>query len=264
MAIGLTLGASFASTTDATSFTTSVFTTQASQLLVAMYGVSNATVEPVTPTVTGHSATWFLIDSFLSKTLPSTFKFFLYACRPPNSSSGGVNFSHGGVTQTGFIGAAFTLTGTDVENGVVQCFPQVKKSPPDVSGVTSGGVTLDSPGHVNNRPFVHFFHGTQEVTTPAAGWTEIQDLSHTGPSRGGESQWHSSIFDTGVSASWATASSWGCMAFEVKAQFIAGGGGWPDGPVDKKRLEALYRRNYTVQDDDEVVAWLIGVLRDGH
>ncbi len=85
------------------------------------------------------------------------------------------------------------------------------------SSATSLTVTLPGFPNPNNRPVAFFSHRIQEATTPEAGYTELDDGSHSGPVTGAQCEWHAGAAENTPSASWLTAEIAGGFALEVKA-----------------------------------------------
>jgi hypothetical protein len=216
MALAVNNLATSSSGTNTDTYTTASFTPTASSLIIACYSATNGALPP-TPTVTGGSLTWTAIDNFLWDTTTQG-KLFVFAAQASGSpSSMTVTFDHG--VGSGTIGAewsVFEATGSDVANGVSQCFVQKIKSTADSTG-TSVSITLAAASNSNNRPFLWVIHFANQATTERTNWTEIGDTNHSLPSTGAESQWRSDTFETTASASWLTSSGFGAIAFEIKA-----------------------------------------------
>lgn len=223
MAIALTARGTINSSTDASSYATAAFTPSANVLLVACYAVHRGgSTNPTTPTVSGHG-TWTTANDFLYLAT-GIGRGRLFVCGTDTGATPGsaaVTFDQGGVTQLGAEASVFELSGTDLTSSggsstVAQCFVQAPNTTANATG-TSGAVTLAAAGNANNRPFSWWSHAANEVTAPATGWTEVDDLAHAAPANGSESQWHATTFDTAAAASWVGSVAFGGIAFEIKA-----------------------------------------------
>lgn len=220
MAISVAHLATAGSGTDGTSFSSASITPTAGRLIIASYAASRTdNIEPTTPTTTGNGLTWVDIDSFYYNTDQGARdeKMFLVAANTGGSpSAGAVTFSHGATTHHAANWTIFECDGTDVGNGVAQCFVQVVKSTTNTAA-TSVTVTLASATHSDNRPFHVNVHHQEELVTPRANWTEIGDAGNNNPDVHTESQWRSDTFETTTSASWTGNVRRGAWAFEIKA-----------------------------------------------
>lgn len=172
---------------------------------------------PDTPTVSGNNLTWVQIGSTLA--VGSGRGLSLFAADASGSAAGVTTISFNANTQLGCMASFFHAAGVDLSGGVAAAFVQ---SPSNSGTGTSGTVTLAPASHNNNRPIAAFLHLANEATVERANWTEADDLSGSGPIRGMNSQWRSDTFETTASASWATSSSWGGIAAELRAE--VGGG----------------------------------------
>lgn len=234
MAIAVAHLATAGSGTDGTSFSSASITPTASRLIIAGYVIDRTdNIEPTTPTVTGNGLSWSLIDSHYYNTDQGARdeKIFLLAAATGGSpSAGAVQFSHGATTHHGANWTIFELDGTDVANGVAQCFVQVAKSTINVSG-TSITVNLSTSAVADNRAFFINVHHADELVTPRTNWTELGDAGSNSPDLHTESQWRSDTFETTASASWTTNVRLGAIAFEVKAVVAAAQAVWEMGWV---------------------------------
>lgn len=217
MAIATTNLVTDSTDTDATSYTTASFLPTASSLLIAAYDVQRTTSNPTTPTVSGGSLTWELIAEDLWADAATDRKFFIYAAQASGSpSSMAVTFDHGATTMIGAEWSVFQVTGSDVANGVVQCFVQVPILASNTAA-TSATITLNDPASADNRPFMMAVHAANETTAERANWTPIGTTSHGAPNNALGTQWRSDVFETTASASWSTSAVKGAVAWEIKA-----------------------------------------------
>lgn len=253
MTLSLVARGTVNSPTDATSYATSAFVPGSNKLLVACYSVERgASVDPTTPTPSGHG-TWSTITDFLFKTTGvGRNRICLFACDTGvTPASSAVTFDHAGVTMLGAEASVFEVIGSDLVSGggastVAQCFVQALTTAADASG-TSGAITLAAAGDSLNRAFACWAHTNSAQTTPATNWTEIDDLSHSAPANDCETQWRSDVFDTAAAASWTGSTVYGGIAFEIKNLTvgncpICGGDGWE---TDADRLAGIPCYNCT-------------------
>ncbi len=125
---------------------------------------------------------------------------------------------------------AITLNGTSLSmDAVLLEFSGVNTSGTNGSGaiaqsgtsLASGTVSLSVPlagfASPNNRPVAFFSHRIAEGTTEEAGYTELDDATHSGPTTGAQCEWHAAVAEQTPSASWLTAAHSGGFAVEVRA-----------------------------------------------
>jgi hypothetical protein len=221
VAIGLTLRSSINSNTDATSYATGSFTPSANVLLVAIYASPRFTADPTTPTVSGHG-TWTLVDSLLwNNDTNDHGKLFIYALNTGASpGSSAVTFDHAGVTHHGAQASVFELSGTDVANGVAQCFVQfVHSSVNSDGGSSSLALTLASAGTTANRPFMTIASLGAFSHIPQTSWTTLAELNQAAtPFQALYAEWRSDAFDTAAFVDYTQLVRRGGIAFEVKAK----------------------------------------------
>ena len=84
------------------------------------------------------------------------------------------------------------------------------------AGATSLSAALLPLGS-NNRPVAFFSHRAAEATTPEAGYTELDDKSHSGPITGAQCEWNPESAEATPSASWVTPADAGVVALEIQA-----------------------------------------------
>ena len=226
MAIARNSLTSGSSDTDATSYATASITPTASRLLIACYHSVNLTegIDPTQPTLTGNGLTWTVVDSWVYRQFGDRYRLSVAAANTGGSpSTGTITFDHGAQTEEGASWSVFELNGTDVSNGVSQCFPQFVHSTLNAGG-TSISLTLASAADSGNRPFLCMGGGMNEDITPRTNWTEIHQAGATSPNVLIETQERLDTFETTASATWTTAILYGGIAFEVKIAGAAGGG----------------------------------------
>jgi uncharacterized protein YjiK len=121
-------------------------------------------------------------------------------------------------------------------------------------GVTSLTVPLAAFAHGSNRPVAFFSHRVNELTTPEAGYTELDDAGHATPAHSSFCEWDAATAETSPSASWGTAADAVGFAIEVRIANSAPPPNQPPvvdaGPNDAVTLPASANLNGTVTDDD--------------
>jgi hypothetical protein len=219
MTIGLTTRGSINSAGDATSYATGSFTPSANVLLVAIYDSDRTSADPTTPTLSGHG-TWTALDSLLwNSDITDHGKLFISALNTGASPSAStLTFDHAGVTHHGAEASIFELSGTDVANGVTQCFVQFVHSTVNSDGGSSSlALTLASAGNAANRPFMAFAALGAATMIPQTNWTVIHDVGHATPDQNIYTEWRSDAFDTAGFVDYSNLVRRGGIAFEVKA-----------------------------------------------
>jgi hypothetical protein len=125
---------------------------------------------------------------------------------------------------------AITLNGTSLSmDAVLLEFGGVDTSGTNGSGAIAQSATHKAPGSTGlsvplgafaspgNRPVAFFSHRVAEGTTEEAGYTELDDGTHSGPTNGTQCEWNPGTPDQTPSASWLTAADSGGFAIEVRA-----------------------------------------------
>jgi hypothetical protein len=217
--ITLTSRATINSATDATSYASGSFTPTANTLLVAIYDSDRTSADPTTPTVAGHG-TWTAVDNLLwNSDITDHGKLFIFALNTGASPAAStVTFDHGATTHHGAEASIFELSGTDVANGVAQCFRQLVHSSVNTDGGASQlAVTLASPGTTRNRSFMALGHLAATALLPQTNWVAIHDLVHATPSQGLYTEWRSDAFDTAAFVDYTSLVRRGGISFEIKA-----------------------------------------------
>ncbi len=212
----------------ALTFTSSpTWTPAANSLLIAW--ISSAT-EEVTPTsVTGHGVTYTKIGNLIQLgTGPNLGVLELWAAKAGASPTSVAVSATWALARSGVDISEEEVTGHDnaltLATGAGQMFPQVVSAGNSNVAATSRSLTLAAAAHANNRPISAFIHQANEVKTPQASWTELDDGGYTSPNRSMETQYRSDVFDTTAGASWATSRASAGMAAEI-AEAASGGGG---------------------------------------
>jgi hypothetical protein len=209
--LGASANPDISNNVDAASYANTSWTPPTSGLIVVFVYSRNA-AGPNTPTMSGNSLTWTAITNVLWNVIH---RLTLFGANASGSTTGATTVDFAAQTQLGCDASFFQATNVDLTGGVSAAFVQS----PTNSGAaaTSGSVTLSAAGSSDNRPIACFVHPIQEATTERTNWTEMDDLSGTGPVRGVASQVRSDVFETTASATWTTSAVWGAIAAEIKA-----------------------------------------------
>ena len=183
--------------------------------IIVVFVVNTKGTAAETPTMSGNSLTWTQIVT----TEPATGRrMTLFAATLSGATAGATTIDFGAGTQTSCKASFFQVENVDTSGGIAAAFVQ---SPTSSGTGTTGSVTLAAAGHADNRPIAGFAHEADEVTTKDAAWTEIDDMSHAGPSSALETQWDTDGF-VNASASWVTSSAWIGIAAEIKGEQVTG------------------------------------------
>lgn len=205
--------------TDGTSNTSGSFTPTADSLIIACYNVERgASTDPNSATISDTAGlTWSSITDFLwMATGTGRSRLQVWAAKAPSSpSSMTVTFSHGATTCTGFEWSILEATGSDVSNGVAQCFVQGVTTTVNSTG-TNYTITLSAATNSNNRTIMWASHLANEIINITANYTGF-GFNHASPGAGAKSQVRTDTFDTGPTANWTTSIGYGAVAYEIKA-----------------------------------------------
>lgn len=202
--------------TNANSYSNSSWTPPTTGIIIADVVNWIAAVGNV-PTGSGNSLTWAQIAT-VAVDPGTSHRITRFAAIATGSTTGVTTFDFAGQTQLGCVVSFYQAEGVDTTGGIASAFIQ---NPTNSGTGTSGSVTLAAAGHADNRPIACFSHQTQELATPDGAWTEVDDMSNSGPAIGVETQWDTDGFQN-ASASWATSSAWIAMASELKATVVSG------------------------------------------
>lgn len=210
---------------DATSFATASISPTASRWLVADVWSRDDVGSIAAPTITGLSLSWTTEHT----KIPAAGTHQVtraYAATGGSPGSGAITFNFGAATHDGCAWIVYELS-SDVD----AADPFVQSVSIDVTG-TSISVTLAAFGSSDNRPLICAAHRANEISNPEAGYTEIGDVSGTGPDEGFAAAYHGTTTDTTPSYSWVTNTS-PCIAIasEIKAAIVAGTAAWELGWV---------------------------------
>ena len=222
-ALSATNLASSGDTTNTTAYTTASFTPTANLLIVAFFDASRgSSTAPDIPTLSGGSLSWSQVGDLTWTTTGTTrFRVTCFAAQVGGSPSSMTVTATYANALTGCQWSVFQVSGSDVANGVAQCFVQAVASSANLTG-TSISITLSSAGNANNRAFLCVAHASNETYTIATNWSQIGAGGNNSPSTSIGSQWRSDTFDTNPNTSWTTSTNYGGIGFEVKADTSGG------------------------------------------
>ena len=166
---------------------------------------------PPAPTVTGAGQTWTLEQTLDWDTAgPGRGSSWVLTTPATGGGSGTLSIDFGGTTILGCAWSVVEYAGADTTDAFLNFA---------VTGVnladSSGSVTLAALANSDSIAVGLWAHRANEVTDFGAGFTELDDVSGTTPTWGTETEWRLNV--TFVNASWATATNYGGIAYEVKA-----------------------------------------------
>ena len=221
------LGTAIHDATDASSYAFASATYSNNKLYLAFVNLSIGTGTTPTASLSGGGLTWVEISPSGGATWSGAVRRMqVFRALVTSGATTGVvtitcNDAGSGTTATGCDAVILECDGMDTSgtNGsgaVVQ-----SKAAGDSTSATSRTITFDAALGSGNRPFAAIGHRANEVTDHESGYTELDDGNHASPSTGFCCEWHSTSEDQTPSASWATNSTSGGMAVEIK---LAAGG----------------------------------------
>jgi hypothetical protein len=226
--LAITLGAVNTATdtvANNTTHTTASYTPAANSLLILFVVAQSGTTFS---NVTGHglaSGTYTQVGTTSAGGGQSMALFVAKAGSAPNSTGASVDVSNNRpVTMVEYY-----VTGADLTGTAAQALAQTVTTVSSSNGTTAS-TTLAAASNAKNAVMYFVVHGgaagTNQVASPAAGWTEGSDsgTNHTSGSpsndAGIESQYNLT-FSTAASATWATSSAWAAKALEIKVAAAA-------------------------------------------
>lgn len=202
-------------TVNAGSYTTASITPGSSQLVVAVIVTQSDTNPAPSQTLSGNGLTWVEAATveFPGNTRERVSMFRTMGASP---STGQVT-----VSATASKGAFWSIYQFDgIDTGGTNGSAAVVQVGSSQGSGTSLSVTLAAFGDANNGATSGWARDGDQALTPETGWTEIDDLGFATPGTRGETQWRTGE-DTSPSVSWATASSAGGIAIEIKVAAAA-------------------------------------------
>jgi hypothetical protein len=220
MALAVTTRVALGDTTATTVYTTASFTPTANSLLIVALETSRGsslTPDLAVITNSGISLTWVQMADHIWGVGNRLTIFGAIIGSAPAAMTVTATFANA-LTACGH--SVFDVTGSDAAaHGIAQTLVQSVVTTAGSTGL-SLALTLAAAGNANNRPFLAVVHSVNEVYTLETGnnWAQIGALAgHSGPPAGFITAWKSDGFDTSVTASWATSTGYGAIAFELKA-----------------------------------------------
>ena len=200
------------SATNATSYANSSWTPPGADLIVVFVTSRRGSSNGDTPTISGNSLTWTQIGATLD--VDTNHGLSLFGANAAGSATGVTTVDFGANTQDHCIVSFFQATGVDLTGGVAAAFVQNVNN---TGSATSGSATLAAAGASANRPISGFVHATNEVASPRANWTELDDMHGSNAIRDLITQYRDDAFETTASATWSTSAAWGGIAAELLA-----------------------------------------------
>jgi hypothetical protein len=199
------------SNVDQNSYTTASVTPTANALQL-LWVVQTATTVSGPTSITGNGLTWVEVNR---KAAGTSALIVLYRAMGSAPSPGTIAIAFGAGDAT--TGCHWSLveyrnvdtSGTNGSGAIVQ------NTANSASANTTCTIALSAFEHSNNVHAYGVSHAASEATTPATGFQERGDVSHTLPSRGLETA--DAVNDNSADPSWTTSSASIWVAVEVKA-----------------------------------------------
>lgn len=210
--LGVSANPDINSATDLAAYSNTSWTPPTSGLIKVAVWSRNA-AGPVAPTISGNGVTWVQISTVVVATV---WRLTLLAADASGSSAGVTTVDFAGQVQIGCTALFSLVDDVDLSGGVAAAFVQAVTN--TGSNVQSLEITLLPASHADNRPFAVFAHAAADLKDPRTNWTELDDITGTGPARAVESQYRSDAFETTASAAWPLGSAVVCggIAVEIK------------------------------------------------
>lgn len=223
-------------TNDLTSYTTASITPAANRLVIAVLYAQGASVNPVTPTMTGNGLTWVNHMDFLWDTVGATrARTTVFRTMGASPSSGTCSLAYG-TAPNSCSWSIFEFDGVDTSgsNGAGAVNANTGTTTADAAAGTGATITLSALASTDNAVVGGWGHQANEQTNPGTpSWNEIHDVFGATPTNGLMTEWK--INDNTCDASWTTSSSYGGVAFEI----IAAAAAAPE-PVETVTAYAAY------------------------
>lgn len=164
---------------------------------------------PNAPTVTGHGLTWTNISTVTS----GAHRMSLIAAPAAGATTDVTVFDFAAQTQVGCTACFAKATDVELGSGILSAFVQM----PNNSGGsgTAAAVTLATLSAANNVMIGGVGHQANEVTTPQATWTELDDLAGATPNRGVETAQRNGGATSNFASTWVTSSAWVAVGAEI-------------------------------------------------
>lgn len=214
---GASAAPDFSISTDQSNYTGSVWTPPTAGVIAAC--VATRIANPGnTPTLQGNGISYTQVAN-LSVDPGASHRLTWFLGDAAGSSAGVPVVDYAGQTQLMCAISFISAEGVDISGGLEAAVVQTSS----VSGSSTGGtLSFLAAGHADNRPLAAWFHQANEVTGPDGGWTEADDFSGSGPTRGFETQYKTDGMADNAST-WVTSSPFVGLGFELKAEIAAGG-----------------------------------------
>ena len=236
MAITVANLTSDGSTTDGTSFSTASVTPGSNRLVLLTVDYTPAS-GTAAPTVTGNGLTWVEIAGGEYGGAGAGRIVRMFRAMGASPSAGAVTMDFGAVSQGSLNWSVDEANGVDTSgtNGsgaVVQSVTSL----PSTNGL-SLSLTLAALGSANNVAFGGFSHAAAETSTVGSGFTALANRSIGTPALSLLTEYQLNV--TAVDASWATSTTRGAVAIEIKAS----AGAAPGSPANGLMLVGVGQEN---------------------
>ena len=207
------------SATDATSYATASITPTANRLvLLAVTSHIAGGVSPVEPTATGNGLTWVSISTNVTWNC-NLRRMTLFRAMGDAPTTGAITISFGSETQlfSTWSVVEFSNVDTSGTNGS-GAIVQVVNHTWGTGFATARTETISAFSVNGNAAYGYKQHGTNEVTTPGVGFTELNDdnLNDGGLLSGNQTQWK--LSDNSIDWTWATSARSMAILAEIKVE----------------------------------------------
>jgi len=199
--------------TNAASYNTaSISPTAGAVLLVAIETDQASGSANVKPSISGLGATWTEIADVDFDQTGTTYRAtFFYGVGA--TGTGALTISYGGTVQGGCSWSVDQVTGADTTSPIVQ---HTESSIPG-SAATSLSLTLASAIGAGNGAWMGAVWQAQETGSAEAGWTDLGNGNHAGPSGTVHTIGNAGNTDNSGTITWTTSVNNGGMIAEIRA-----------------------------------------------
>lgn len=200
---------------DASSYLTASWTPPTSGIIVCFVSSRETASPPANaPTITGNNITWESLDSITWEASGQS-RINLHAALAAGATTGQTTLDFTD-TQLCCVAHFFQVEGVDLTGTLADVFALT-----DVGTGTGTGFTTTvfaNPNNANNRPIIGHFHNVQETSNDLTdSWTTADNVSGAGPPRSVQAGYRSDGINE-TTAGWATSSTYGFVAAELKAE----------------------------------------------
>lgn len=187
--------------TDLTAYANTAWTPSGDIVFIFCYNRSGAATTPNAPGTTGNSLTWTNIASVVN----GVHRMTLVAAPAAGGTNGVTTIDFSGQTQVGCTALFAKATDVELASGIAGAFVQ---TPSNSATATASTIITAAISAANNLVVGGIGHQSNEVTTPTANWTELDDLAGATPNHGVGSYLRNVGSSSNAAATWATSSAY--------------------------------------------------------